>query len=225
MPFRIVPRRDRKLNRLVKAGQVLELRRGEELFAPGDPAREAYVVRDGHLRLWQVEGERRPRTVEVAGPREMVGLESVFAGPGVRRRYGASAGQPTRVVLLPGDGVARAFRTGERTFVHAFRAVHDDLAMARWSGGGRGGPSTAERLADVLLVLARRFGTEEGTGLRLEVRLTHQELADLAGAHRSTVTTLLNDWIYRRTLKDGPEGLLVRPQRLEKRASGYLETL
>ena len=222
MPFRIVPRRDRKLNRLAKAGELLEIRRGAVLYAPGDHVRDVYLVREGHVRLWQpTSDDQRPRTVAVAGPREVFGVEAVFAGPGVRRRYGASAGEATKLVVLPGDGVARAFRTGERTFIYAFRAAHEDLAMARWFGAGRGGPTTAERLADVLLDLAQRFGLEEGTGLRIQSRFTHQELADLAGAHRSTITTLVNDWIYRRILKDGPEGLLVRPHRLEKRASGY----
>lgn len=226
MPFRIIPRRDRKLNRLVKGGEVRELKRGEKVFDVGDPARQVWMVRDGHVRLWQAtDRNKRARTVEVVGPREFFGLEAVFAGSGVRRHYGATAGQATRAVILPGDGVARAFRTGERTFTHAFRAAHDDLALARWSSAGRGGPSTAERLADVLLNLAHRFGTEEGTGLRLGVRLTHQELADLAGAHRSTVTTLLNDWIYRHILKEGPDGLLVRPHRLEKRSSGFRQVV
>ena len=32
--------------------------------------------------------------------------------------------------------------------------------------------------------------------MHLSVKLTHQVLADLAGAHRATVTTLLNDWLY-----------------------------
>ena len=225
MPFRLVPRRDRKLNRVVKSGETRALRRGEVIYEPGDNIRDVFLVRQGHVLLWHpTEAVTRPRTVEVAGPGEMFGLEPVFAGPGLRRRYGARAGEATTLTVLSGSGVARAFRTGERTFTHAFRAVFDDLAVARRFGTGRGAPTSSQRIADVLLDLGQRFGTEEGTGLRIELRFTHQVLADLAGAHRSTVTTLLNDWMYRRILKDTGSGLLVRPRRLAKLSSGHGRT-
>jgi len=45
--------------------------------------------------------------------------------------------------------------------------------------------------------------------MRLSERFTHQVLADLAGAHRATVTTLLNDWLYRGILATGEGGRLV----------------
>ena len=51
-------------------------------------------------------------------------------------------------------------------------------------------------LAEVLLEMGSRAGEPAGRGIRLSERLTHQVLADLAGAHRATVTTLLNDWLY-----------------------------
>jgi hypothetical protein len=41
-----------------------------------------------------------------------------------------------------------------------------------------------------------RCGEPEGRRIVFSERLTHQVLADLAGAHRATVTTLLNDWLY-----------------------------
>ena len=44
--------------------------------------------------------------------------------------------------------------------------------------------------------LGARCGEPSGRGMELSERMTHQILADLAGAHRATVTTLLNDWLY-----------------------------
>jgi CRP/FNR family transcriptional regulator len=222
MPFRLVPRRDRKLNRLVKRGDVRTVRRDDVLYEAGDPVDHGFLVRSGHVRLSQAtdaDGARR-RTVEVIGPREVFGLEAAFAGPGVRRHFGATAGEPTVLVTLEGPSLSRTLRTAEKTFAQLLRSSHEDLARARRHGGGRGGPTTAQRVAEVVLDLTRRFGTESGTGMLVPLRLTHRELADLAGAHRSTVTTLLNDWIYHRVLRDRSDGLLVYPERLSKRASG-----
>ncbi len=119
-------------------------------------------------------------------------------------------------MTLDGQSLGRTLQTAEKTFAQFLRSSHEDLARARHQGAGRVGPSTPQRLADVLMDLAQRFGSEQGAGLLLQLRLTHGELADLAGAHRSTVTTLLNDWIYRKAVRDRPEGLLVYPERLRK---------
>ena len=64
-------------------------------------------------------------------------------------------------------------------------------------------------LAEVILDLGDRGGERVGRGVVLPVRLTHQVLADLAGAHRATVTTLLNDWIYDGILRTDAGGRIV----------------
>ena len=66
----------------------------------------------------------------------------------------------------------------------------------RHAQGGSHGPSAAQRLAEVLIDIGARCGEPVGRGMQLTERLTHQVLADLSGAHRATVTTLLNDWVY-----------------------------
>ena len=62
------------------------------------------------------------------------------------------------------------------------------------TGGGMAGPSlAAARIGPEEVV--DRLGEPDGKGMRLPHWFTHRELADLAVAHRSTVTTCLNDWI------------------------------
>jgi len=60
----------------------------------------------------------------------------------------------------------------------------------------------------VLLDLGERCGEPENRGVHLTQKLTHQVLADLAGAHRATVTTLLNDWLYDGILSTARDGCL-----------------
>ncbi|MDA0311240.1 MAG: helix-turn-helix domain-containing protein [Gemmatimonadetes bacterium] len=63
----------------------------------------------------------------------------------------------------------------------------------RHAQGGSHGQTAAQRLAEVLLDLGQRCGEHAGRGIHLSVKATHQVLADLSGAHRATVTTLVND--------------------------------
>jgi CRP-like cAMP-binding protein len=53
-------------------------------------------------------------------------------------------------------------------------------------------PSIADRLMHLLLWLSDQFGEPLVSGTRIDLRLTHQDLADTIGSTRVSVTRLLN---------------------------------
>jgi CRP-like cAMP-binding protein len=221
MPFRLVPSRDRTLFRLVKRAEPVELVKGRTLYAPGDPARGVWLVLEGHVRLVLpgLEQGKPDRTVALALPWELFGDEALTQG---HRRYGAVAGSRCVVAQLPERGVLRGLKTARKSLDAYLEGLERELHRLRHAQGGSQGPSAAQRLSEVLLDLGERCGERVGRGVLLSERLTHQVLADLAGAHRATVTTLLNDWLYEGVLGAHPTGRLVlaRPSSLWARA-GY----
>lgn len=215
MPFRLNPPRDRKLFRLVKQAETVRIVKGRSLYGPGDPATEVYLVRRGFMRLvlpGMKRGERE-RTVAVAMPWEIFGDEAFTEG---HRRYGAIAGSTCEVQPLSKKAVLSGLKTAKRSLDAYLEGQEQELYRLRHAQGGSNGPDVAQRLAEVLLDLSVRAGEPNGRGIQLTERLTHQILADLAGAHRATATTLLNDWIY--------DGILVSTDdhRLELRRPGDL---
>jgi CRP-like cAMP-binding protein len=195
VPFRLDPPRDRKLYRLVKKAEPVQLVKGRWLYSPGDPAREIWIVRSGFVRLVLPGMERghRERSVSVALPWETFGDEALTEG---HRRYGAVAGAACVVSPLPKTGVLQGLKTAKKSLDAYLEGQERELHRLRHAQGGSHGPTAGQRLAEVLIDLAVRCGEPSGRGMELSVRLTHQILADLAGAHRATATTLLNDWLY-----------------------------
>jgi len=195
MPLKVVPRRDRKLHRLVKKGETRVLKGGETLFSPGDPSGELFLVRTGHLRLTIHHGSPGERVVALAGPWELTGEEGLL--PETPRRTGARAGENTQLTILDGEGVNRAFRSASKSYGAFLLAKEEELALARALVGPRRAGATSEHLGTLLLHLSNRLGRmDEKKGIMIPIRLTHKVLADLSGCHRSTVTTLVNGWIY-----------------------------
>lgn len=221
MPFRLVPPRDRTLFRLVKNAEPVSLTKGRSLYTPGDAAQAVWLVREGYVRLVLpgLEKGKGYRTVAVALPWELFGDEALTEG---HRRYGALAGSRCVVQPLPTAGVLRGLKTARKSLDAYLEGVERELHRLRHAQGGSQGPSAAQRLAEVLLDLGERCGEPVGRGICLSERLTHQVLADLAGSHRATVTTLLNDWLYEGILANDGAGRLVlaRPTGLWSRA-GY----
>jgi CRP-like cAMP-binding protein len=208
MPFHLVPARDRKLFRLVKRSTPVTLVKGRSLYTAGDPARDVFLVREGFIRLVLpgMEKGRVERTVSVALPWEIFGDEAFTEG---HRRYGAIAGSTCAVLPLPKSSVLAGLKTAKKSLDAYLEGVERELHRLRHAQGGSRGPTAAQRLSEVLLDLGARCGDPAGREIQLSVRLTHQVLADLAGAHRATVTTLLNDWLYDGVIASGSDGCLV----------------
>lgn len=219
MPLKLVPQRDRKLNRLVKRGETRALERGEVLYHAGDEAQHLFLVRAGFLRLIHspapgagAGGGKGERVVDVVGPGDLAGEEALL--PGTPRRVAAMAGQPTTLSVLSGSAVRRVLQTSNRTWEAFLEAKEKEVALTRALSALRRPGGARARLAAVLLHLSARHGRAERKGMRIEIPLTHQLLADLSASHRSTVTTLLNDWIYEGALLDDETGLLILEPRL-----------
>lgn len=215
MPLHLVPVRDRKLFRLVKHSVPVQLVKGRSLYTPGDLARDVFLVHSGFIRLVLpgMEKGAGDRTVSVAVPSELFGDEAFVEG---HRRYGAVAGSTCTVFPLPKSKVLAGLKTAKKSLDAYLEGVERELYRLRHAQGGSGGPTASQRLAEVLLDLGVRCGDKTGRGIDLSVRFTHQVLADLAGAHRATATTLINDWLYDGVIGTKPNGCfrLLKPQEL-----------
>lgn len=62
-----------------------------------------------------------------------------------------------------------------------------------------------QRLIKILIWLSQKFGREVAQGKLIELRLTHQDLAEVVGTTRVTVTRLLNQFEQ--------QGMILRPRR------------
>lgn len=207
MPLRVDPVRDRKLYRLIKATQELSVRKGDVLFRRGDPGSDVLLVRKGHVSLLLKGSTGSYRTVAVAGPFELFGEEGMV--PGALRPYTAVVGERGTILTLAGNAVRAIMRTSQHTLITYLEVKERDLHLVRSAVAGSPGLTARARLAGVILDLAERLGQQLGHDVHIPHWFTHRELADLAGAHRSTVTTVLNDWIRRGILVTRGRSLVV----------------
>ncbi len=212
MPFRVVPSRDRTLYRALGRGEDRRVWAGESLWEPGDDGSTCLWVRQGLVLLTRPGG----CAVDVAGAGDLTGLSAL--GEARRRRTGAEALTDAVVTETAGSSLLAALRRGRHTLPLLLDSRGDELALARATAAGSGRGSAAARLARTLLALVERVGEEAGW---LPVGVPHRILGELCGLHRSTVTTQLNDWIYRDLLEqDGrrlrvadPDGLALEAAR------------
>lgn len=209
---------DEETTRALRAAMVeVRLRRGEVLFAEGEPGDRSYVIADGKLKLGHTAPDGRETIIAVLGPGEMLGELSLF-DPGPRAAT-ATAIAPSRLLELRHEDL-QAFLEGRpqlstqllQGLAQRLRRTNAALADLVFS-------DVPGRVAKALLDLANRFGERVEEGTRVVHDLTQEELAQLVGASRETVNKALAEFGNRGWIRlEGRAVVILDEARLQRRA-------
>ena len=145
----------------------------------------------------------------MAGPGEMLGLSAVIAG--TEYELTAETAMPCQVNFVPreplldllaryGEAGLRSAQALSREFQSAYRDIHD-LILARSSAG---------KLAKLLLSWTPPSANNNTKEIRVSSGLTHEEMAQMIGASRETVTRLLSDLRKKQLIRLEGSTLVIR---------------
>jgi CRP/FNR family transcriptional regulator len=179
-------------SQLLRHATTVRAERGEHLFRAGGVADQVYILESGRIKIYQLTAAGKEVLLWLCFPGEIFGLAEVFHGG--RRQVFAEVCEPSDVWCVRQD----VFRSFLGSCPEAALLANDVLAWRLRSLGhvvqGLVADDVHERLVQLIMRLAACHGrrTDHG-GIALDVRLTHQELANMIGTTRQSVTTALND--------------------------------
>ena len=189
---------------------------GALLFTEGDAARGAYVVLRGRVKLSVCASDGKTLIVHLAGPGELLGAASVVS----QREHEATAEalEPSDVGFLRQADVLRLMRSNRDFSFWVTQQLSENYnSTCREIRNLMLSDSASEKLAR-LLVGWLDEGSSPSAPLRIKLSMTHEEMAQMIGTSRETVTRLLAGFKKQRLIEQNGSTLVV-PNR------GALESL
>lgn len=189
--------------------------KGSVLLVEGQTAPGVYVLCSGRAKLSITSAEGKTLIVRIARPGDMLGIHSALTGSACEATAQTLVASQVDFVsrrdlstLLdrqkPGDcGLAIALSEDFIAFIEQARI----LAL---SG------SALERVARLLLRLGDEFGKPTKSGIQLKTFLTHEEVAQMIGSSRETVTRAFNILERKRLILVKNGDLVIRNRRAMK---------
>ncbi|MFT3691118.1 Crp/Fnr family transcriptional regulator [Paenirhodobacter sp.] len=176
---------------------------GEGLFAQGAPAKRFFVLAEGRLKVTQVTEDGRQIIVRIVHPGEICG----FAPALNRDTYPGSAEAmvPSRLYGWPSSRWEAVMGAAPSLTFSAMRAIGRKLDEAHTRLREASTTEAGQRIASVLLRIARETGEETAGTIQIPFPLTRQDVADLSGNTLHTVSRIMAAWEGR--------GILVRARR------------
>jgi CRP/FNR family transcriptional regulator len=196
-------------------GVQATLPRGAEVFQEDEPSNGVFVICTGQVKLSCTSKEGKTLILKIAMPGDVLGLGAVISGS--RYEVTAETIEPTEIKSIRrGDFLSFIQKHGEAS-LHAAKALSEEYKAAFFDARRLAlSGSAAGRLASVLL----DWGKAASCGkpeMRFTMALTHEELANLVGSSRETVTRMLGRFKREKLIQmRGTSLLILAPDRLER---------
>lgn len=186
----------------VSAGEVVELRSyfrveqyasGAQIYNPDTPADRAYLLRAGRVRLLRATAPGvHPPLLALLRAGDLFG-EVMRPANAVMGETAVAYGE-TEVWSLEGRDLQALVEARPPLAMEVIRGLAERSRQLRQRTVGLTFKEVPARLAEQLLALADAHGERCLHGAGVDLRgVTQQDLADLVGASRSFVSTLINE--------------------------------
>jgi len=162
------------------------------IFAPGDPDNQLYFLLEGTVRLYKIYGEYKEATVALLKDGGVFGELSLEEGPW--QTVFAEALTDARVIGVRKPILAEVLKRRTELATKLFFSFSERLRQSEEVIDSLLEREVSARLATLLSNLGNRFGETNGSGAVLNMRLTHQDLANMIVSTREAVSKVMSEF-------------------------------
>ena len=162
------------------------------IFAPGDPDGQLYFLLEGTLRLYTIYGQYKEATIALLKDGgifgdlslDQEGWQNVFA----------EAVTDVRVAVVRKSVLANVIKRQPEFITKLVFSISERLRQSDEVIESLLDREVSARLTTLLLNLGDRFGEVDGSVMVLNVRLTHQDLANMIVSTREAVSKVMSEF-------------------------------
>ena len=178
------------LARHCPSGSVRSVRHQAVIYRQGEPCSDVYGILDGQVTLVRVDPEGNPFTTDLLFDGDFLGARD---GSGIEESPETAKAKGSVVLWrAPASEFCNLLLKHPAFCLRLLQRSSQRLRQADRRYGSAVFMRAEARLAATLRDLSGQFRTRCEHGFGLHLRISQQELADLAGASRPVVSTLMN---------------------------------
>lgn len=170
---------------------------GESLYRENESCPFIFILKAGAVKITRQIANLRGRMghsefiVNVAGPGDLIGARAVLLG--ASQPESAKVLRRAEVEVFPVQTIERVIKGPPTLLQSLLISLGQSLEMRDREAARNYLASVSERIALCLLQLSDRFGTATDGGIRLGLRLSRNELAQLSGTINESLSRHLTE--------------------------------
>jgi CRP/FNR family cyclic AMP-dependent transcriptional regulator len=176
---------------VAKGSSRMSFETGQIIYTESEPATGAYVVLRGKVKLVANSSDGKALILRIARPGEMISLSAALSERG--NDTSAEAVEPTALMFISTSNLNRLMEATPELAFHFAQELSLEYSLLCQELSTLGLQRSAmSRLAKLLFGMTQNTAPKQGA-VTSTCPLTHEEMAQMIGTSRETVTRLLHD--------------------------------
>jgi CRP/FNR family transcriptional regulator len=163
----------------------------DTIFTPGDPDDQLYFLLSGAVRLYKIYGDYKEATTALLKDSGVFGKLNLVEGRW--QDVFAEAVTEARVASIQKASLERVIKSDPEFALRLFSSLSERLRQSDEVIESLLHREVSTRLATLLVNLGERFGEDDRAGVLIDVRLTHQDLANMIASTREAVSKVMSE--------------------------------
>lgn len=180
-----------EIKKIDKISFTKEVPGDEILFFENESGEAIYLILSGIVKISKISASGREKTLAILESGDFFGEMSLLDGG--TRSATAQVLQKARLLVIHRQDFLRVLHNYPGIASKIISVLSRRLRETNRQLENAYFKTVTEKVKDLLRKIGREKGEEVETGTLIEQRLTHQELANLVGASRESITRTLND--------------------------------
>ena len=169
--------------------EIREIARRQVIYLPGDPGDRVFFINGGRVKCSKVTRDGKELTLAYRGAGQMFGELCVIDG--TPRDEMAEAMKNAIITELPREVFQELLLTDAKLAFAFASIVGERRKQIETKLEHLVFRDVQAKLAALLLELGEEYGVEHEEGLQIGLKITHQEMANLIGSTRETISLTL----------------------------------
>lgn len=181
-----------ELDRVLQVASERRFKGGQVIFQKGDLGTSMMAVLNGRVKISAYSEDGKEVMLNIIGPGQVFGEIALLDGK--ERTADATAMETSRLLILDRRDFIPFLESNPKIMVRLFDVLCERVRRTSEMVESVAFLDFGARLARLLLRFGEQHGVEVDDGLRIDLRLSQQDLGNLIASTRESVNRQLNAW-------------------------------
>lgn len=167
-------------------------KRGQTLFLEGNPPFGLYCIHSGKIKVTKLSSSGKETIIRIATAGDLLGHRSFFSGA----PYSASATvlEDAKVCFISKNTIQNLIQNHPTLSFEIIQYLSSQMGVSENRVASLSQKDIRERFSELLLLLKETYGVTEGSKIKLDIRLTREEMASMIGAATENLIRLVTEF-------------------------------
>lgn len=177
-------------NKYIEARKTVFFNKGEALFEEGNNVDGVYFIENGTAKLYKLGFNRKEQILRFIKEGDIIGYRALLIGEAYQAT--AEAMSDLQAIFIPSDVFLHLLEVDSQLSYAMLQKISFELGESSNTVTFLAQKTVRERLAEVLLLLEQKLGTDPEGFIRIS--LTREEIANLIGTATESAIRLISEF-------------------------------